>query len=87
MSVARRSNRLAARLWWATLPYAGWVGYRDKELEAEGVCPRPPWYAYPLSWLWTLAGRLPGSDPFAPMELIVCTCDGCLAARDTKEGT
>lgn len=74
---AVRSRTLAARLWWVLLPYAGEVGYRDKELEKAGEIPRPRWRAYPLSWLWTLIGKLPSSDPFEPFEPPVCGCDFC----------
>jgi len=68
--VTPRSTRLAARLWWALLPFAGWTAYPDEPNP-------PPWYAYPLTWLWKLVGRLPGSAPFEPMPPIVCDCDYC----------
>ena len=70
--MVRRSRRLAARLWWFTLPYAGWVGYRD----VPGGNPTP-WYAFPLAWLNTLASKLPGSDPFEPSPVQACDCDFC----------
>ena len=72
-----RSRRLAARLWWALLPYAGWIGYRDKELERDGTCVPPPWYAFPLAWLWEVVRRLPGSAPYEPLPPIECDCDYC----------
>lgn len=74
-SGAIRSKRLAARLWWALLPYAGWIAYSDDDLECGAI--KPPWYAYPLAWLWELVRRLPGSDPFEPMPPVVCNCDYC----------
>jgi hypothetical protein len=77
MSGADRSRSFAARVWWATLPYAGWVGWRDEELEADGTCRKPPWYAFPLAWLNRLAEKLPGFGAFEPMEPIVCNCDYC----------
>lgn len=78
MERVSRSKRLAARLWWATLPYAGWIGYAGE----EGATP-PPWYAYPLAWLNRLAEKLPGSAPFEPMPRIECDCDYC---RDATSG-
>ena len=71
------SRKLSARIWWATLPYLGWVGYRDKELEADGTCRKPPWYAWPLSWLNRLAANWPGFEAFEPMPEVVCNCDYC----------
>jgi hypothetical protein len=70
-----RSTRLAARLWWATLPYAGWVTVTADEI-ADGANPAP-WYAWPLAWVNRLAGRLPGSEPFGPLPPVVCDCDYC----------
>lgn len=67
-----RSRRLAARLWWATLPYAGWVTY-DGE---PGAVP-PPWWAHPLAWINKLSEKLPGSEPFEPMVERECDCDWC----------
>lgn len=72
MSAADRSTRVAARLWWATLPYRGWVAY-DGEV---GAVP-PPWYAHPLAWVNRLAEKLPGSEPFKPMPVRECPCDYC----------
>jgi hypothetical protein len=66
-----RSTRLAARLWWALLPYAGWFAYSD-----EPDAPRPPLHAYPLAWLWRLINWI-GVEPFKPFELPVCDCDYC----------
>lgn len=37
---------LMRRLWWATLPYEGWISYGDIE---EAI--PPPWYAHPLAWI------------------------------------
>lgn len=67
----RRSRRLAARLWWATLPHAGMIGW------PKGVGNPPRWYDYPLAWLNRLAEKLPGSEPFEPQPPIICTCDYC----------
>lgn len=53
----RRNHKLAARLWWLLLPFAGETGYACDEVPAR-------WFAYPLTWLWKLVGKLPGSDPF-----------------------
>lgn len=74
---AVRSRRLVARLWWWTLPYAGWVGYRD----VPGGEPTP-WYAFPLAWLHEIVRKLPGSDPFEPWTPPVCNCDYCLGLTD-----
>lgn len=72
----RISTRLAARLWWALLPYAGIWGYRDEDAPAENV--RWWWrFTFVAYYAWKLVGRLPGSDPFEPMAQIVCTCDFC----------
>lgn len=65
------STRLAARLWWALLPYAGWTGYHER-----GEIP-PPWYAWPLTWLWQLVGTLPSAAPYKSMPQVVCNCDYC----------
>lgn len=85
--LAVRSHKLSARVWWLTLPYLGWVGYRDKELEADGTCPKPPWYAWPLSWLNRLAANWPGFEAFEPMPPIICDCDRCslIASRRLAE--
>lgn len=71
--MSARSTRLAARLWWATLPYEGWVSYSPDEV---GAIP-PPWYAWPLAWLHRLVRKLPSSAPFEPWEPIICDCDYC----------
>lgn len=70
-----RSTRLAARLWWATLPYWGWSTVTPDEI-ADGARPFP-WYFRPLAWLNRLADRLPGSAPFKPLPPIDCDCDYC----------
>lgn len=50
-SSVRRSNRVICRIWWATLPYWGWIGWGDDwDDEANGTVPAP-WYAYPLAWI------------------------------------
>lgn len=67
---AVRSTRIAARLWWWLLPYAGETGYADEQHPAR-------WRAYPLTWAWQLVGKLPGSAPFKPSDLPPCTCDWC----------
>lgn len=68
-----RSRKLSARLWWATLPYAGWIGYSEP---GDGSIPAP-WYAYPLAWLNKLAARMPGFQAFEPPPEIDCDCDWC----------
>lgn len=40
---------IARRIYWATMPYWGWVPH-TKEDELCGAVP-PPWYAYPLAWV------------------------------------
>lgn len=65
-----RSKRLAARLWWFLLPYAGETGYSDSEFPAR-------WRAYPLTWLWKLVNALPSSAPFEPSRIPPCDCDYC----------
>jgi hypothetical protein len=64
----RRNGRFAARIWWATLPYWGWVGTTADEI-ADGAQPCP-WWAHPLAWLHALAERMPGCWPVfeAPAE-------------------
>lgn len=69
-SVPVRSGRLAARLWWWLLPYAGETGYPNPD--------NPPrWFSYPLTWAWKLVGKLPSSAPFEPQPPIICDCDYC----------
>lgn len=68
--MSERSTKLAARLWWLLLPYAGWTGYPNEDNPA-------PWYAWPLTWLWKLVGLLPSSAPYEPQPPDVCTCDYC----------
>ena len=73
---AVRSHKLAARVWWALLPYAGETGYPNPD--------NPPrWFAYPLTWAWKLVGKLPGSAPFLPFRPGVCDCEEC---REQQEG-
>jgi hypothetical protein len=66
----KRSRKLAARLWWFLLPFAGETGYPNPD--------NPPrWFAYPLAWLWQLVNKLPSSDPFEPYSGPACNCDYC----------
>lgn len=71
---AARSTRLAARLWWALLPFAGCYGYG----KGDGGTWRW-WMRFSIVpyLLWKLVGNLPGSDPFRPIPPIVCNCDYC----------
>lgn len=66
---AVRSTTLTARLWWALLPAAGSYGYAETRRQ------RLLWLVPNL--LWQLVRRLPGSDPFEPMEPVICDCDYC----------
>ena len=72
MNAAVRSRSIAARVWWWTLPFAGWVTY-DGEV---GATP-PPWYAYPLARLNRLAARAPGFRAFEPSPPVECDCAWC----------
>lgn len=65
------------RLWWATLPYYGWVGTTAEEI-ADGARPCP-WYAHPLAWLHRLVERL-GGAAFDPLPEVVCDCEECREA-------
>jgi hypothetical protein len=63
------------RLWWALLPYAGWMTY-----DGEEGAVKPPWYAYPLAWLWNGVHAVMvrfGVGAFPPSPPIVCNCDYC----------
>lgn len=75
--MAVRSRKLAARLWWALLPFAGCHGY-GKE---EGLAWRW-WMRFSVVpyLAWKLVGKLPSSAPFEPPPLIVCNCDECAPA-------
>lgn len=69
MSGPVRSRRLAARLWWALLPFTGCYAYAERRWQrALGFVP---------FLLWKLAGRLPGSAPFEPELPVACDCDYC----------
>lgn len=75
---AVRSTKIAARLWWWLLPYAGETGYPNPD--------NPPrWRAYPLTWAWNLVRKLPSSAPFAPPPFRECNCDECRAALTSPE--
>jgi hypothetical protein len=70
------SERLAARLWWWLLPYAGVWGYRDEDY------PRENWrWWWPLTFIayyaWRLVAKLPSSAPFEPQKPVICWCGDC----------
>lgn len=77
------SQRLAARLWWTLLPFAGCYGYGKD----DGLAWRW-WMRFSVVpyLLWRLVARLPGSDPFEPMPQVVCTCELCVPIRDPEPG-
>jgi len=72
--VSERNTTLAARLWWALLPYAGCYGYRDADGGSEHWWMRFSVVPY---MLWKLAGSVPGFAAFKPMPPVVCNCDYC----------
>lgn len=72
-SLPRRSRRVAARAWWALLPFIGY--YCDDT-------PMWRWWMRPARWAWALVGKLPGSDPYEPVAPVVCNCDYCLGLTD-----
>jgi hypothetical protein len=71
--MVERSGKPLARLWWATLPFAGWRMVDGSEPGALD----PPWYARPIAWVWDILNWY-GVEPFKPIDLPVCTCDDCL---------
>jgi hypothetical protein len=74
--------RLLRRVWWSLLPYAGWTaGTREERRadEADGANP-PPWWAFPLAWLWRLNSALMDRLGVSAAELCpphTCDCDFC----------
>jgi hypothetical protein len=73
MTGPQRNTRVAARLWWALLPYIGY--YCDGTEDWR-------WWMRPARWLWVLVDKLPGSAPYPPLPPVVCTCDYCMGVPE-----